>query len=114
MNYKTYGCTSCGAAFINSGKVLFCPVCGSDKVQIGGKARETALKLIDEHNQLFEKMLNKYDEYAQLLAEVEYIRGTLRVYKSRGIIESTEMPNFEKPRLIDYVKRYKKEKRQSS
>lgn len=66
--------------------------------------------MVEEHNRLMKEMLVKFDEYAQAYAKVEYVRGTLRTYKSRGIIQENEMPDFTRPKLLDYLQKYRKEK----
>lgn len=104
----TYKCQSCGKTFrLNRPK--FCPYCAADAIAINNKARDSALSMIEEHDKLMKDMLIKFDEYAKIFARVEYIRSTLRTYKSRGIIQESEMPDFTKPKLLDYVKKYREQ-----
>lgn len=104
---RIYKCQSCGKTFKLS-KPKFCPYCAADAINIDNKARDSALSMIEEHDRLMKEMLIKFDEYAQLHAKVEFIRSTLRTYRSRGIIQDSEMPDFTKPKLLDYVKKYRK------
>ena len=109
---KMYSCNSCGIAFKLAHDVKFCPYCGADTIGVDGKARKTALSMIEEHNQLMTVALKKFDEYAQVYAEIETIRSTLRAYKSRGLINEEEMPSFKRPLLSEYVDKYRKSRKE--
>lgn len=109
---KAYACKSCGISFQLAYEVKFCPYCGSEMIGVDGKARTTALGMIEEHNKLMSKALEKFDEYAQIYAQIETIRSTLRTYKSRGLITEEEMPPLKKPLLSEYVSRYRKSRKE--
>ena len=101
---KSYSCKCCGISFRLAYEVKFCPYCGAESIEVDGKSRNTALKMIEDHNRLISLMLEKFDEYAKVHAEIENIRAKLKSYKARGLISEEEMPSFAKPKLIDYLK----------
>ena len=62
-------------------------------LKIERTGRESALDMLDRYNNLQKSMDMIIEEkYLPLWAEAEYIRATLRTYKSRGLITEEEMP----------------------
>lgn len=108
---KSYSCKCCGIAFRLACEVKFCPYCGAESIEVDRKSRNTALKMIEDHNRLMSLMLEKFDEYANVHAEIENIRAKLRTYKARGLVSDEEMPSFAKPKLVDYLNKYRQNNR---
>ncbi len=111
VHSKSYSCKCCGISFRLAYEVKFCPYCGAESIEVDGKSRNTALKMIEDHNRLMSLMLEKFDEYAKVHAEIENIRAKLRSYKARELISEEEMPSFAKPKLIDYLNKYRQNNR---
>ena len=104
-----YVCKKCNGTHSTREESKFCPYCGSTKIERTG--RESALDMLDRYNNLQKSMDMIIEEkYLPLWAEAEYIRATLRTYKSRGLITEEEMPKKEKYSLHDKLSEYRKKK----
>lgn len=93
-NYK---CRNCGYAVRLPKVPKYCPQCGSNEIsKSNDRARTTALKLIDECNDIIAKLEPLLNETVVLQNELEQRMQTLRTYKRRGIITANEIPTYEK------------------
>ncbi len=106
---EKYICRSCNSEFRIGVKPSVCPACGSDNIYNVSHliARETAVQLIEELNELKPKLETAFSAYAQLYGRYEAIRITLRQYKKRGIVSEDEVPVIEKPLLREKLKEYR-------
>lgn len=106
-----YCCNNCQSEIKIKDKPVFCPFCGGQDLSLISKQRETALKLIQELEELKEEHNRILDEYCKIRAEIEYRSVNLRSYKRRGIISAEEIPVFETPKVSEYFKEYRQKKR---
>ena len=106
-----YCCVDCLEEIKIKTKPNFCPYCGSQKLQLMSKQRETALKLIAELENLKEEHNRILSDYAEIRAEIEYRAVSLRQYKKRGVISADELPVFEKPKINEYLKEYREKRK---
>lgn len=105
-----YVCKDCNSCFSTkqAKQPYCCPMCASLNITAITKARKTAMRLIDECNELTEQIDALMSQYADLYCERETKLVTLRVYKGRGIISDVEMPHIKRLNLQAQLSEYKR------
>lgn len=110
-----YRCRNCGSVCRSENKNLFCMNCGSIKIKrYGKKARENAIQIIAELEELNERLVPLWEEYIELSAQREDRMQTLRVYKKRGIISDDEIPRYKNETMRNALASYRTKKRKDS
>ena len=105
-----YICNNCNKTYSAKEEAVFCPYCGSHKIERTG--RKSALDMLNKYNELKTKMDKIIEEeFLPLYLEAEYIRDTLRTYKMRGLITEEEMPVKEKYNLHSKMSEYRKNRK---
>lgn len=112
MEMFTYRCSACGKIFKDETKPNFCQCCGRPEVflRYGSKARETALRYIDEVRKLHDEAMIPWRLFAKRYAIIEDKMQVLRVYEKRGVISSDEVPKLRRPSLSEALKGYRDKK----
>lgn len=87
----------------------FCPFCASAKIEPTGRA--SALKMLENYNELDRQMNELIEKYIPIYLEAERIRSTLRTYKSRGILTEAEMPVKKRPQILATLSEYRKKRK---
>lgn len=103
-----YVCKNCNSCFSTSRQPQCCPMCTSLNIASMTKARKTAMRLIDECNELTKQIDALMSQYTKLYCERETKLVTLRVYKGRGIVSDTEMPHIKRLNLQAHLSEYRK------
>lgn len=107
MEYVCKDCKSCFSTK-QAKQPYCCPMCASLNIAPKSKARSTAMRLIDECNELTEQIDALMSQYTKLYCERETKLVTLRVYKGRGIVSDTEMPHIKRQNLQAQLSEYRK------
>lgn len=107
-----YVCRNCMETFIVTKRPKHCPFCSSENIGSDGKARQTALDLIEHCNQLTMQLDKLMEKYKPLYLERECALNTLRVYKQRGIITDVEMPKIKRDNIQKELTEYRKKRRE--
>lgn len=107
-----YVCRNCAETFSSTKMPKYCPFCLADNIGYAGKAREKALEKIDKVNKLTAQIDDLMQQYKPLYLEREYLLGTLRTQKHRGIITEEEMPKIKRYQFEAGVSEYRKKRRE--
>lgn len=107
MEYVCKDCKSCFSTK-QAKQPYCCPMCASLNIATITKARKTAMRLIDESNELTKQIDALMSRYTELYCERETKLVTLRVYKGRGIISDAEMPHIKRQNLQAQLSEYRK------
>ena len=103
-----YVCKDCNSCFSTLKQPNCCPMCASLNITPISKARSTAMRLIDECNEITKQIDDLMSKYTELYCERETRLNTLRVYKRRGIVSDTEVPHIKRQNLQAQLSEYRK------
>lgn len=111
---QNYVCNSCGETGLFAKAPSYCPYCGSSEINRNSdKAKRHAEEVIEQMNDLLPKLENAWDEYVAIYCEFENKRRVLEDYVRRGIIRKSDVPKFERKKLIDALTEYRARRKEN-
>lgn len=107
----SFVCAKCGETGMFTKAPKYCPYCGSSEIsRKSDKAKRHAEEIIEQMNNFIPQLEKVWNEYVCIYCEFESRRRVLEDYVRRGIINKSDIPKFEKKKLIDALTEYRASK----
>lgn len=102
-------CNECGESIMMNINAVCCPYCGSKSIT--SSAIETALSNLDFMQNIIPELKDAEQNYLRLWCEYEIARQRAVAHARRGIINSKQIPKYERVSMETALKNYRKERK---